>query len=218
MSPSPPKKKKIAVLTWGRMNPFHIGHKNLIQQTINKANAMGGNAFVGLTHTQNAKKNPLNQNQKLYYLRKKFPNERRPGVIKTIPKQMYNPNHVAQYLRNTMGYNNVHFFVGNNYSGNKNSYKFLEKSARISPGAQRSATGMEAKFVRAAALRGNLPFICSAMNLSPQNATYCMKLIQQGMTPAPTKRKKANSPPKSARTPAPKKRKSPSRVSSLRRN
>ena len=46
---------KTAVFAFGRMNPITIGHKKIVD-TITQAS---GDPFLFLTHTQNAKKDPL---------------------------------------------------------------------------------------------------------------------------------------------------------------
>jgi len=57
-----------AVFTFGRMNPPTIGHKKVID-TIK---SLPGKPFLFLTHTQNAKKDPLSFEQKLKFAKQSF--------------------------------------------------------------------------------------------------------------------------------------------------
>ena len=57
-----------AVFTFGRMNPPTIGHKKVID----KIKSLPGKPFLFLTHTQNAKKDPLSFEQKLKFAKQSF--------------------------------------------------------------------------------------------------------------------------------------------------
>ena len=58
-----------AVFAFGRFNPPTIGHQKLIEQVLATAKKVNGKGFIFLSHSQNAKKDPLSFNQKLAYLR-----------------------------------------------------------------------------------------------------------------------------------------------------
>jgi len=58
-----------AVFAFGRFNPPTIGHQKLIELVQAQAKKVNGKGFIFLSHTQNAKKDPLSFNQKLAYLR-----------------------------------------------------------------------------------------------------------------------------------------------------
>ena len=195
---------KKAIITWGRMNPPHIGHRNLISKVIQKGNNIGANAFVVVTHTQNRKKNPLTQNEKAAIIRTMFPNNRKLGILFTS-RNVSNPTAMAQVLKNR-GYNEVFFIVGSNYDPNGNKpygYSWVKGVTPVIPGVPRGTTGMSATAVRGFALNGNRVSMCKAMN-NRVNVNACMRLIRNRM--APPKRKaqrkptrKSPSPPKSAR-------------------
>ena len=208
--------RKKAIMTWGRMNPPHIGHRNLISKVIQKGNNIGANAFVAVTHTQNKKNNPLNQAEKAAIIRTMFPNNSKLGILQTS-RAVSNPAAMAQVLKNR-GYDEVFFIVGSNYDpvGNKPyGYSWVKGVTPVIPGVPRGTTGMSATAVRGFALNGNRVRMCQAMN-NGVNVNACMKRIRNVM--APPKRK---SPPKSARkspSPAPRKkaRQSPSPPKSAR--
>jgi hypothetical protein len=64
------KKSNTAVLTYGRMNPPTIGHVKLSQKIQLESKTRVADPFIFLSPTQNAKKDPLNSNRKLYYAKK----------------------------------------------------------------------------------------------------------------------------------------------------
>ena len=58
-----------AVFAFGRFNPPTIGHQKLIELVQATAKKVNGKGFIFLSHTQNARKDPLSFNQKLAYIR-----------------------------------------------------------------------------------------------------------------------------------------------------
>jgi hypothetical protein len=66
------KDKKI-VTAFGRMNPPTVGHQKLIDAVLNKAKAEDADHDIRISHSQDAKKNPLSQEQKLHHARRMFP-------------------------------------------------------------------------------------------------------------------------------------------------
>lgn len=62
-------KKKKAVFAFGRMNPPTSGHEKLINKVLDVARRDGATPFIFVSHSQDAKKNPLTSKQKVKYLR-----------------------------------------------------------------------------------------------------------------------------------------------------
>ena len=60
---------KIAAFAYGRMNPPTTGHKKLVATIASQP----GDHFLFLTHTQDAKTNPLSFEDKVLYAQKMFP-------------------------------------------------------------------------------------------------------------------------------------------------
>lgn len=58
-------REKHAVLTFGRMNPPTIGHMALVQKIIKVARSKSAQPLIYLSHSQDAKKNPLSYDEKL---------------------------------------------------------------------------------------------------------------------------------------------------------
>jgi len=63
---------KKVVVAWGRMNPPTIGHEKLVKKVQDVARAQRGEARIYLSHTQNAKKDPLQYKDKIAMARKAF--------------------------------------------------------------------------------------------------------------------------------------------------
>lgn len=65
------KSPKSVTFAFGRMNPPTIGHARLIN-TVARA-AKGGDYYIFLSHTQDSKKNPLDYNTKVNFIKAMFP-------------------------------------------------------------------------------------------------------------------------------------------------
>ncbi len=67
------KAENHAVLAFGRMNPITSGHQKLIDKVKDVAKEVGGSHHVVLSHSQDAKKNPLSAQQKIKHAKRAFP-------------------------------------------------------------------------------------------------------------------------------------------------
>jgi len=65
------KPRKHVAFCFGRMNPPTIGHARLLNTTA-RASA-GGDYFIFLSHTQDSKKNPLDYNTKVDFVKSMYP-------------------------------------------------------------------------------------------------------------------------------------------------
>ena len=75
-------KQQTAVFSFGRLNPPTTGHQKLLQKIIQIAKQQAGYACLYVSHSQDAKKNPLTAKQKVAYIKKMFPKEARQIEIK----------------------------------------------------------------------------------------------------------------------------------------
>ena len=62
-----------ASFTFGRFNPITTGHKKLIDTVKEHARKTGGDHHIFVSHTQDAKKNPLSHKQKVGFINKMMP-------------------------------------------------------------------------------------------------------------------------------------------------
>jgi len=67
------QKEKHAVMAFGRMNPITVGHEKLVNKVKDIADKVGGTAHIVVSHSQDAKKNPLTSAQKLKHAKRAFP-------------------------------------------------------------------------------------------------------------------------------------------------
>jgi hypothetical protein len=67
------KADKHAVLAFGRMNPITSGHEKLVNKVKDVAKEVGGTHHIVLSHSQDAKKNPLSAAQKVKHAKRAFP-------------------------------------------------------------------------------------------------------------------------------------------------
>ena len=94
---------KTAVITFGRMNPPTIGHEKLVNKVRAVARLESGDPLIFLSHTQNAKKDPLDYSTKISLATKAFGKIVKRSKSNTIIK-------VMQELENR--YDNVILVVG----------------------------------------------------------------------------------------------------------
>ena len=97
-------KSETAVFTFGRMNPPTAGHEKLVNKIKSVASSKKADAHVFLSHSYDAKKNPLPYSVKLSYAQKAFGNIVRKSDSKIIIK-------VVQELE-SLGYKNIILVVG----------------------------------------------------------------------------------------------------------
>ena len=65
------KSRKSVAFCFGRMNPPTIGHARLLNTTARASN--GGDYYIFLSHTQDSKKNPLDYNTKVDFVKSMYP-------------------------------------------------------------------------------------------------------------------------------------------------
>jgi hypothetical protein len=159
--------KRHAAFCFGRMNPPTVGHGQLIN-TVAQA-AAGGDYFIFTSQTQDSKKNPLDYDTKVKFLRALFPQHashivQDPG-LKTIIQ-------IAHWLY-TKGYRSVTFVAGSDrldnfkellekYNGveGPNGYYQFDNIKFVSSGDRdpdaEGLAGVSATAAREAAKAGNL--------------------------------------------------------------
>jgi len=61
-----------AVITFGRMNPVTVGHEKLVNKLVQVASRAKGVPLVYLSHSEDARKNPLSYNDKILFAKRAF--------------------------------------------------------------------------------------------------------------------------------------------------
>ena len=173
---------KTAVFAFGRMNPPTAGHKK-IGEVIK---AQPGDPFIFVTHTQNAKTDPLTFSQKLTFAQKMFP------MIKGGDKAVRTWVQAMQKLEQ-MGYTDIIYVAGsdrvnqfnellNKYNGkeyNFNSVKVVSAGER-DPDAQ-GLEGMSASKMRDLAARGDKRTFINAVPIDPKTAEEMYNQVRTGL-------------------------------------
>lgn len=100
-------KDKHIVTAFGRVNPPTIGHEKLFNHVKALADREGADHDIRVSHSHDAKKNPLSQDQKINHLRKMFPEHHFSGSSKESPSFM---THLKEL--HDKGYTHVTFVAG----------------------------------------------------------------------------------------------------------
>ena len=97
-----------AVFTFGRFNPPTIGHEKLLNVVGSTATKAKAESFVYTSHTQDAKKNPLSNDQKIVFMKMMFP-KHRTSFMKTEAKTAL---HALSEIHKTGKFSKVIMVVG----------------------------------------------------------------------------------------------------------
>jgi len=161
------KTEKHAVMAFGRMNPVTLGHEKLVNKVQEIAKNVGGSAHIVVSHSQDAKKNPLTAAQKVKHAKRAFP-----GVNVTASDASA-PNFLAQAAKlHKQGVTHFHMVGGqdraeefktllNKYNGVKGPHgSFNFKKIEVHSAGDRDpdaegVEGMSASKMREHASNGN---------------------------------------------------------------
>ena len=157
------KKEKVAVVTFGRMNPPTIGHQKLVDQVLRVAQGQKGTPHVFVSHTQKKDKDPLDYNTKIKIAQKAFG--------KVVKKDAVNNPFDVVYKMRDEGYTHVFFVAGSDrvpqynamfkkYSGHPDPEKDIGVELQVISAGDRDpdsdgAEGMSASKMRAMAMDNN---------------------------------------------------------------
>ena len=184
------KSRKSVAFCFGRMNPPTIGHARLLNTTA-RASA-GGDYYIFLSHTQDSKKNPLDYNTKVDFVKSMYPQHAEHvsyGSLRTIME-------IMEFLYH-QNYTDVTYVCGNDrlpafkellnkyngVEGGKTYYKFnsidIVSSGPRDPDDD-GVAGASASAARLAAEEGNkeeFKKITGAGRFAPQ----LYKAVRKGM-------------------------------------
>ena len=157
------KKEKVAVVTFGRMNPPTIGHQKLVDQVLRVAQGQKGTPHVFVSHTQKKDKDPLDYKTKIAIAGKAFG--------KVVKKDTVNNPFDVVYKMRDEGYTHVFFVAGSDrvpqynamfkkYSGHPDPEKDIGVELQVISAGDRDpdsdgAEGMSASKMRAMAMDNN---------------------------------------------------------------
>lgn len=160
--------EKHAVLAYGRMNPPTTGHAKLVDKVHEVAKAHNAHHEVVLSHSEDPKKNPLSQSQKVKHAKRFFPHTNITAAGKSAPTIFH---HAAKLHK--AGYQHLHVVAGDDrvkeYSHNLHKYNghfdkeghgYKFKSITVHSAGKRDpkatgTEGMSASKMREHASKGN---------------------------------------------------------------
>jgi nicotinic acid mononucleotide adenylyltransferase len=102
--------KRVAILTYGRFNPPTIGHKAMINRMLEVAKEEDADPYIIVSHSQNAKKNPLFVPEKIHILRRMYPEEAEVRILHTTKQEPFILKTVEKLLKS--GYEGIKMIVG----------------------------------------------------------------------------------------------------------
>ena len=150
---------KAVVLGWGRMNPITVGHEKLVDKIKSVARQESATPLIYISHSQDAKKNPLDYDDKIMLAKKAFGNIIVKSKSRTIIQIMQELQKKYSRVFLVVGQDRVRQFdeLLNKYNGK--DYNF-DKISIVSAGDRdpdsEGVDGMSASKMRAAAAKGDL--------------------------------------------------------------
>ena len=188
-------KQNTAVFSFGRFNPPTTGHQKLLQKIVQTSTKMAGYACLFVSHSQDAKKNPLTASQKIAHIKKMFPKEARQLEIKE-DTSIRNAIDVAVELNGH--YENLVMVVGsdrvrdfktllNKYNGVESKHGFYKyRNIQIVSAGERDpdaegVAGMSASKMRAAAASGDYESFTLGLPPTFKDGKNLFKDIRLGM-------------------------------------
>ena len=189
------QKEKHAVLAFGRMNPPTVGHAKLVDKVKNIADEVGGTHHVVISHSQDAKKNPLSAQDKVKHAKRFFPDTN----ISTSDKE--HPNFLSQASKlHKAGVTHLHMVAGsdrtgeyhkilNQYNGVKGVHgHFNFKDIKVHSAGERDpdaegVSGMSASKMRGHAEKGNFKEFKKGIpkHVAPEHAKELYNDVRKGM-------------------------------------
>jgi hypothetical protein len=159
------QKEKHAVMSFGRFNPPTSGHERVVNKVKDIAGSVGGSHHIVLSHSQDAKKNPLTAAQKVKHAKRAFPGANFTAASKEAPTFF---DHAEKLHK--QGVTHLHMVGGSDrvdeyhrllhkYNGTHAGARFNFKSIKVHSAGERDpdaegVTGMSASKMRTAAQEG----------------------------------------------------------------
>lgn len=173
------------VVTFGRMNPPTIGHEKLINKVKEVARKLGAKAEVYLSHSQDAKKNPLTYDDKVMIAKQAFGPIVQKAVAKTIIEVMKALDNRYDDVTLVVGADRVNEFetLLNKYNNKEFTFNTISvvSAGERDPDAE-GVEGMSASKMREAAQKGEVSKFKSGLpkNLQ-QHADDIYDMVRAGM-------------------------------------
>lgn len=178
------RQQKLAVFTFGRMNPPTKGHQRLFDVVLKVREQRGGDAFVFPSKTHDSKKNPLPFETKKRFLQVLFPN-----IPFDFTETIKHPFDATGYL-GSLGYTDLVMVVGSDRVDEfrrrfNRAYEYFDAFDVVNAGMRdpddTGVSGMSASKAREAAVEGNIGKFRAATGWEGTIAEYLMRAVRDGM-------------------------------------
>jgi len=178
-------KSKVAVVSFGRMNPITIGHEKLVNKVMQVASKEKGIPAIFLSHTYDPKRNPLSYQEKLRYAQRAFGNVVKKSKAKTIIQVAIELQSKFSNLILVAGSDRLKEFetLLNKYNGKDYTYDSIKvvSAGERDPDAE-GVAGMSASKLRSLAVDNNLPEFKKGLPRKLRvSAEEIMNTIRNGM-------------------------------------
>lgn len=185
------KTKGTLTVAFGRFNPPHLGHLQLMDTAAGAAEAEGSDYMIVPSRSQDAKKNPLDADTKVSIMRQMFPqhserisNDVGTRTIFDVLKKAHNDGYAN--VRIVGGADRVKEFekLSNNYNGNLYNFDNIEVvSAGDRDPDSEGVEGLSASRMRLAASEGDFKTFRSGMppDMRPKDARAIFDVVRQSM-------------------------------------
>lgn len=190
--PNVPKTKGTLTIAFGRFNPPTIGHQQVMDIAAMSAMEDGGDYIIVPSRSQDKKKNPLDPDTKISYMRRMFPDHSERIVNDVNYKTIFD---VLKKAHND-GYTNVRIVGGadrikeferlsNDYNGQLYQFDVIDvvSSGDRDPDSNKGVEGVSASRLRLSAAEGDFITFRSALpeTIKNKEALQLFDLVRQGM-------------------------------------
>ena len=185
------KTKGTLTIAFGRFNPPHLGHLQLMDTAAASAEQEGSDYMIVPSRSQDKKKNPLDADTKVSVMRQMFPqhserimNDANTKTIFDVLKRAHNDGYTN--VRIVGGADRVKEFekLSNNYNGNLYQFDNIEVvSAGDRDPDSEGVEGLSASRMRLAAAEGDFKTFRSGMppEMKPKDARAIFDTVRQSM-------------------------------------
>ena len=190
--PPVPKTKGTLTIAFGRFNPPTVGHQQLMDTAAMAAMEDGGDYIIVPSRSQDKKKNPLDPDTKISYMRRMFPdhserivNDVNYRTIFDVLKKAHNDGYTN--VRIVGGADRVKEFerLSNDYNGQLYQFDMIDvlSAGDRDPDSNKGVEGVSASRLRLAAAEGDFMTFRSALPKGVRNkqALELFDLVRQGM-------------------------------------
>ena len=177
------------VFAYGRFNPPTIGHDKLMREVISQARKNGANHIVYASASTDKRKNPLDQNTKIKFMKKMFPQNKivgAGGTQRTFMEVLKFYDKMYGEIIMIAGSDRINEFqkLADKYNGKDYNYKSVKvvSSGDRDPDAE-GVAGMSASKMREMAKNNDFKTFKTGLtrNLSDRDAKQLFDAVKKGM-------------------------------------